>query len=91
LISTTALYVAWQPRREVALGIEAWQVYILSTRLSVADRDRSAFAVSPSVRFFYRWVEPAVSVLFPIGSPLFNTADSYIALRIDLRFWFGGK
>lgn len=90
MISISTLYVGWQPHRELALGVEAWQVYLLKTSLPVANRDRSAFVLSPSVRFFYRWVEPAVSVLFPIGSPLLNTADSYFGVRIDLRVWFGG-
>jgi len=91
LLSISALYLGFQPTREVAVGVEAWQVYMLKTRLPVADRDRSTLALSPSVRFFYRWVEPAVSLLFPIGSPLLNTADSYFALRIDMRVWFGGR
>lgn len=91
LLSTTTLYLGWQPTREVALGVEAWEVYLLKTRAQIADRDRSVFALSPSVRFFYRYVEPAVSLLFPIGSPLMNAADGYFALRIDLRVWFGGK
>jgi hypothetical protein len=91
LVSMTTFYVGWQPTREVALGVEAWEVFLLKTRLPVADRDRSALALSPSVRFYYRWVEPAVSVLFPIGQPLLNAAESYFALRIDMRVWFGGK
>lgn len=89
LISTTTLYAAWQPRREVAIGIEAWQIYLLKTRSDVADDRRSALALSPSVRFYYRWVEPAVSLLFPVGPPLLGAADSYYALRFDLRMWFG--
>jgi hypothetical protein len=91
LVSISTLYVGWQPQRELAVGVEAWQVYLLKTQLPIADRDRSAFAVSPSVRFFYRWVEPAISMLFPIGSPLLNAADSYFGVRIDLRVWFGGR
>lgn len=91
LVSLTTLYVGWQPRKEVALGVEAWEVYLLKTALSVSDRDRSALALSPSIRFFYRWLEPAVSVLFPVGQPLLNAVDSYYALRIDLRVWFGGR
>ncbi len=91
LLSTTTLYLGWQPTREIALGVEAWEVYLFKTRTQIADRDRSVFALSPSVRFFYRYVEPAVSVLFPIGSPLMSAADGYFALRIDVRVWFGGK
>lgn len=91
LMSATTLYLGWQPTREVALGIEAWEVFLLKSRQAIADRDRSTLAVSPSVRFFYRWVEPAISVLFPIGSPLMNAADGYFALRLDVRVWFGGR
>lgn len=91
LVSITTFYLGWQPTREVALGVEAWEVYLLKTQFALADRDRSAFALSPSVRFFYRWVEPAVSVLFPVGKPLLGAAESYFAARIDLRIWFGGR
>ena len=91
LLSATTLYLGWQPTHEVALGIEAWEVFLLKTRQTLADRDRSVLALSPSIRFFYRWVEPAVSVLFPVGSPLMNAADGYFALRIDMRVWLGGK
>lgn len=91
LLSATTVYVGWQPTREVAIGLEAWEVFLLKTRQSLADRDRSVLVLSPSIRFYYRWLEPAVSVLFPVGSPLMNAADGYFALRIDMRVWFGGK
>jgi hypothetical protein len=89
VLSISTLYLGWQPTREVALGIEAWEVYLLKTQLSV--NDRSSIALSPSVRFFFRWVEPAVSVLFPVGPTLLNAADGYYALRLDMRIWFGGR
>lgn len=89
LLSATTLYLGWQPTREMALGLEAWEVFMLKSRQAIADRDRSVLALSPSIRFYYRYVEPAVSVLFPIGSPLMNAADGYFALRIDMRVWFG--
>jgi hypothetical protein len=91
VVSTSTVYLGWKPSREIALGLEAWQIYLLKTGRPIEDRDRSALALSPSVRFFYRWVEPAVSVLVPIGPPLLGAADSYFALRFDLRVWFGGR
>ncbi len=90
-VSISTLYFGWQPTRETAIGVEAWQVYLLKTTLPVSSGERLAYAVSPSFRFFYRWVEPAVSLLFPIGQPLLGAADSYFAMRIDLRVWFGGR
>jgi hypothetical protein len=89
MVATGALYLGWKPTRELALGLEAWEVYLLKTQLDVADRDRITFALSPSMRFYYKWVEPSVSLLVPLGKPLLGAAESYVALRIDLRVWFG--
>jgi hypothetical protein len=89
MLSISTLYLGWQPSTSLAIGVEAWEVYLLKTALPVADTDRSVFAVSPGLRFTYRWVEPGVSVLFPIGRPLLGAVDSYMAMRIDLRVWFG--
>jgi hypothetical protein len=88
MISITALYLGWQPTPEVAIGVEAWDVYLLKTQLPVSDRDRTVFALSPGFRMFYKWVEPGVSLLLPIGAPLLGAVDNYVALRIDLRVWF---
>jgi hypothetical protein len=88
LFASAALYLGWRPTREVTLGLEAWEVYLLKTPLPLADRDRVTFALSPSVRLHFRWVEPAVSVLLPLGRPLFGVADSYVAVRVDVRVWF---
>lgn len=87
LLSISTLFLGWKPTREVALGLEAWEVYLLRSQLAVADRDRSAFALSPGVRFFYRWVEPSVSLLLPVGPPLLGAADSYFGLRVNVRVW----
>lgn len=88
LFASAALYLGWRPTREVTLGLEAWEVYLLKTPLPLADRDRVTFALSPSVRLHFRWVEPAISVLLPLGRPLFGVADSYVAVRVDVRVWF---
>ncbi len=87
LFASAALYLGWRPTREVSLGLEAWEVYLLKTPLPLADRDRVTFALSPSVRLHFRWVEPALSVLVPLGRPLFGVAEGYVALRVDVRVW----
>ncbi|GAC1364498.1 MAG: hypothetical protein NVSMB47_16090 [Polyangiales bacterium] len=89
LISVSTLYLGWQPTPELAIGVEAWEVYLLKTSLPISDQQRTAFALSPGFRFFYRWIEPGVSLLVPIGAPLLGAVDSYVALRVDLRVWFG--
>ena len=89
MLSISTLYFGWQPSPTLTLGVEAWEIYLLKTALPVTDQQRSVFAVSPGMRFTYRWVEPGVSVLFPIGPPLLGAVESYMAMRIDLRVWFG--
>jgi hypothetical protein len=89
MFGTAWLYLGWRPTPELSLGLEAWETYLLKTERPIADRDRITFALSPSVRWSFRWVEPAVSVLVPLGQPLFDTADRYVTLRVDVRVWFG--
>lgn len=87
LFASAALYLGWRPTREVSLGLEGWEVYLLKTPLPLADRDRVTFALSPSVRLHFRWVEPAISVMLPLGRPLFGVAEGYVAVRVDVRVW----
>ncbi|MGZ3451884.1 MAG: hypothetical protein ACXWUG_07410 [Polyangiales bacterium] len=89
VMAISTLYLGWQPTRELTIGVEAWEIYLLKTQLLV--NDRAALALSPSIRFYFRWVEPSVSVLLPLGPTLFNAADGYYALRLDMRVWFGGR
>lgn len=89
MLATAQLYLGWRPTPELSLGLEAWEVYLLKTERPIGDRDRVTFALSPSVRYSFRWVEPAISVLVPLGQPLFDTAERYVALRVDVRVWFG--
>jgi hypothetical protein len=84
-VSLTGIYVGWQPLAWLALGVEGWEIYLLKTAPPIEDRDRTAFAVSPTVRFFHRWAEPALSFSFPVGPPLLNAAESYWSLRLDFR------
>jgi hypothetical protein len=91
LLSISTFYLGFRPARQVTFGIEAWEVYLLKTKLPVVDRDRTVFAISPGARFLSRWVEPGVSLLVPFGPPLLGAVETYVALRVDLRIWLDRK
>ncbi len=87
LYASAALFLGWRPTKELSLGLEAWEAYLLRTSLPLADRDRVTFALSPSVRFHFARLEPAISVLVPLGPPMLGVEDGYLALRVDVRVW----
>jgi hypothetical protein len=88
-MTISTLFLGVQPTREVSLGVEIWETYLLKTSFALRDQQRSVLAIAPSVRFFYRWVEPAISIVLPVGSPLLEGVDSYFGARLDLRIWLG--
>lgn len=82
----TTAYLGFRIARPIGVGIEAWEVYQLSANLP--DDKRAAFAVSPSVRFSLGKIEPALSLVFPLATPLRGDAASYFAARINVGFEF---
>ncbi len=90
LLSISTVYLGWQPTRAIALGLEAWEVYFLSTHLPITDRDRTAFAIAPGFRFFHPRLEPGISLFLPVGSTILGAVDSYWGLRLDVRVPLGG-
>jgi hypothetical protein len=80
------LYAGYRATRAVGLGLELWEVYQVTADLP--DDKRAAFAISPSVRFILPYVQPAISVLFPIATPLRGDVASYYALRLNVGFTF---
>lgn len=95
VVSTSTLYLGYQPFDQLALGLEIWEVYFISTdfqalcearRQNCDDSLRGAFAVSPSVRFTSRTFQPALSFLIPYDRTLFDSVSSYWAVRLS----FGG-
>lgn len=79
-------YAGYRAARSVGLGLELWEVYQVTAELP--DDKRAAFAISPSVRFILPHVQPALSVLFPIATPLRGDVASYSALRLNVSFSF---
>jgi len=80
------LYAGYRFTRAVGLGLELWEVYQVTA--DIPDDQRAAFAVSPSVRFILPHVQPALSALFPIATPLRGEVASYYAMRLNVAFSF---
>jgi hypothetical protein len=79
-------YAGVQVHSAVGLGLELWEVYQVTADLP--DDKRAAFAISPSMRFNLPRVQPALSMLFPIATPLRGDVASYYAARIHVGFSF---
>lgn len=84
IAARTAFYVGFRLAKPLGVGLEVWEVYQLSANLP--DDKRSAFSLSPSVRLTLGRIEPALSLLFPIATPLRGEAASYFAARISVGF-----
>jgi hypothetical protein len=89
LASFSTVFLGYRPTPEVALGLEGWSVSIL--RGAPEGAPRTTFTFAPGVRFFYRWVEPAIHVVVPIGTPLLGAADGWFGLRVDVRVWMSSR
>jgi hypothetical protein len=93
-VALTTLYAGFRVAERVGIGIEGWEVYQISADVCGAtpqcapDDKRAAFSLSPSVRLLLGRIEPALSVLFPVTTPLRGEAASYWAARINVGFGF---
>src|SRR5262245_10820259 len=90
LTSRTTFYVGYRVSDLFGLGLEAWEVYLIKAPLP-KDDGRAAYAVSPSLRFMTRVLQPAISVLLPIDRPLFDAVDNFWAVRLSLNVIFDGR
>jgi len=82
LTSRTTFYVGYRPSEQFGIGLEAWEVYLIRAA-NPQDEGRAAYAVSPSLRFMTRMLQPAVSFLLPIDRPLFDAVQSFWAVRLS--------
>ena len=82
----TAFYAGFRIAEPVGVGLEVWEVYQLSADLP--DDKRAAVSISPSVRLSLGRIEPALSLVFPISTPLRGEAASYYAARFNVGFEF---
>lgn len=93
VVSRTTLFLGYQPTQKFALGLEIQEVYFISSdfldtcqthRLVCDDSLRAVFAISPSIRLLTRTFQPALSAMFPFDRTLFDSVQSYWAIRIGL-------
>lgn len=86
LTARTTLYVGYRALETLGVGLEVWEVYQLTA--DVPDDKRAALAISPSIRLLFPRVQPALSLLLPIATPLRGDVQSYYALRLNVGFDF---
>ncbi len=93
-VARTTFYAGFRLAKPIGVGLEVWEVYRISADLCQAvvpcldDNKRAAVSVSPSVRLLLGRIEPALSLLFPVTTPLRGEATSYWAARFNVGFDF---
>jgi len=80
-------YMGYRLSEAIGIGIEMWEIYEVTKDLP-NDDNRATFALSPSIRFMLPRVQPAVSFLFPLATPLRGDVASYYAARFNIGFNF---
>ncbi len=80
-------YAGYRLNEQIGVGMELWETYEVTKELPNDDA-RATFALSPSVRLMLPRVQPAISFLFPLATPLRGDVASYFAARIHLAFNF---
>jgi hypothetical protein len=87
VVGRVGTYMGVAPASFAMLGLELWQTYAITK--DVRDDERAAFTLSPSVRLRFGPIQPGLSVLFPISTPLEGIASEFFAVRIHLRLALG--
>ena len=85
LSARATLYVGYRVAQPVGVGFELWEVYQV-TRQNLEDGERAAFTMSPSIRFILPRVQPALSLLFPVATPLRGDVEGYFGARLNVGF-----
>jgi hypothetical protein len=87
VVARIATYVGWEPLPRVTAGLEVWQIYSITA--DVRDDERAAFTLSPSLRLRVRPIEPGLSFLFPLSTPLEGIATAFFSARVHVRLALG--
>lgn len=86
-VARIATYVGWEALPRVTMGLELWQVYSITAE--VADNERAAITLAPSLRLRTTPLEPGLSFLFPLSTPLEGIATAFFAARVHVRLALG--
>lgn len=87
ILARTGTSLMVQPLSFITGSIEVWQTYSITHEIK--DDQRAAFSMSPGIRVRLKTVEPGLSVLFPINTPLQGIATEYVAVRLHVRLALG--
>ena len=80
LLAITGLYLGYRINEHLSGGIEAFETYTIDAPID--DRLRATFIVSPSLRVYLPYVQPAISGFTNIGPPLYGWSDRVFGVRI---------
>jgi hypothetical protein len=83
LVARAGLFGGLQATRWMCLGAEISEVYPITA--DIPDAERAAITLSPSVRFRVGALEPGLSLLVPLSTPLEGVADGFFAVRLHVR------
>jgi len=81
LTATATLYAAVRATRVVALGVEAYELYLVEDASVTDEGRRLFFALSPNVRLMLPRVQPMIGVLTSIGPAYLAGAEHMFAAR----------
>lgn len=87
VLGRVGTFVGIAPADFAMVGLELWQSYAITKELR--DDQRAAFTLSPTVRMRFGPVQPGISVLFPISTPLEGIATAFFAVRLHVRLALG--
>jgi hypothetical protein len=87
IIERVGVYAGWEIHEPITIGLELWQTYSMTA--DVTDAARAAFTLSPSIRAKLGPIEPALSLLFPLSTPLEGVASSFFGVRLHVRLALG--
>lgn len=87
IVARVGTYAGVDLGEAITTGVELWQTYSITAE--VRDNERAAFTFAPSIRFRVEPVEPGISLLLPLSTPLEGIASGYFAVRIHVRLAVG--
>ena len=79
-------YAAYRPRRDLALGFEAGELYRVTTPDGpvVPDNERADFTLGPVIRLIFPRLQPAVSLMTNLGDPYYIGAEQAWSVKTTL-------
>jgi hypothetical protein len=83
LVARAGLFGGLQLGRNACVGAEISEVYPITADLP--DGERAAITFSPSVRFRTGALEPGLSLLVPLSTPLEGVGDGFFGVRLHVR------